>query len=737
MNRPLLWVGVCTFLAAVGTIAFAQAPDQAQRPTFQVSVNYVDVDVTVTDAQGNFVTGLTRDDFQLLEDGKPQKIDTFSFVELPVERPSRFLALGRPIQADVRSNRDASSGRVYIIVLDDLNVSAMRTAIVRRSAREFVDKYFGPHDIAAVVSTSGNKELSQEFTNDPAMLLKAIDRFIGQRLRPAELERLDDYFQSQLLSGLDAPAQTEQEAQNGATVPNLLTRMQSFDPSNLERGQRAIGVLNTLRNLAAFLEGVRGRRKALLWFSEGIDYPMAEVFSSQSGTEITQATKDVINAAAHANVNFFALDPRGLIGMTTDLIGDSRAGAPDTAGNDPTKPAGTPFSGTQALLNEMRLTQDSLRTLAEGTGGFAAVDTNVFADAFSRIVDTNSRYYLLGYTAPNHPRDGRFHRIEVRVNRPGVKAVARRGYPSPSGRTAEERRRDEMNRRALENRKGGSADTSAELRLALNNPVQQAGLTLAVQAIPLKNTPKEAAVALTVEIDGKDFEFAQQPNSLFANSLELSFFTLTDEGKAQRGTRSALNIAVRPETYQRMKALGIRYNARMPLAPGRYQLRVGARDPLTGKAGTVFYDVVVPDFSKPPLTVSGLLLSSTGALQMFTAQHDPMSEKLLGGGPPTTRREFGQNETLAWMTEIYDNMPADRSRRIDVRASLIGENGQVGYSSNNLIANGGANGWTTFGYTGQIPLNLVQPGRYVLRLQATPSDGGNPATTETMITVKN
>ena len=126
-------------------------------------------------------------------------------------------------------------------------------------------------------------------------------------------------------------------------MPNLLTQIQSFDPSNLERGQRAVGVLNTMRSLAEFLEGVRGRRKALLWFSEGIDYPMAEVFDSPSGSEINHATREAINAAARANVNFFALDPRGLIGMTTDFIDMTRAGAPDVMGTDPrSQPARPP-----------------------------------------------------------------------------------------------------------------------------------------------------------------------------------------------------------------------------------------------------------------------------------------------------------------------------------------------------------------------------------------------------------
>ena len=145
--------------------------------------------------------------------------------------------------------------------------------------------------------------------------------------------------------------------------------------------------------------------------------------------------------------------------------------------------------------------------------------------------------------------------------------------------------------------------------------MQQPGLTLSVQAVPFKAGAKEASVAVAVELQGSELEFAQQPNGLFADTLEISFFALNEDGRAQRGTRAALNLAVRPDTYQRVKALGIRFNSRTTMAAGRYQLRVGARDPLSGKAGTVFYDVLVPDFTKEPLMMSGLLVSSLPAVR--------------------------------------------------------------------------------------------------------------------------
>jgi VWFA-related protein len=728
-------------LAVIGALPVsgpARAQQPAQQPTFKVSVNVVDVDVTVQDAQGNFVTGLAAEDFEVFEDGKPQAIQTFSLIELPVEKRTSLIFGGRPVPADVRSNRDVESGRVYIIVLDDLNVAPLRTGIVRRHARDFIERHFGPHDLAAVVVTSGRKDAAQEFTNDPALLLRAIDHFFGQRLQSAEMQRIDDYYTNQLLSGLNDTVAKDNDPNQTTTVLNPITRNQSFDPSNLERGQRAVGVLNTLESLAEYLEGVRGRRKALLWFSEGIDYPMADAFSSQSGNEIIQATRDAVNAAARANVNVYALDPRGLMGMTTDLVDNMKSGAPDVMGTDPNKPVGTPYSGTQALLGEMRLTQDSLRTLADGTGGFAAVDTNSFGEAFTRIIEANSRYYLLGYTPPPHPRDGRFHRIEVRVKRPGLTAIARRGYPSSSGATREERRLEALNRWARDRRTGGENDTSPELRLSLNSAVQQSGLTLSVQAVPFKGV-KQPDVALTVELDGHALEFAPQANGLLTDTVEMSYFALNDDGRPQRGTRAALNLAVKPETYKRLKALGLRLNSRTPMAPGRYQLRVGARDPQTGRTGTVFADVTVPDFASRPLMLSGLLLASAEGQAVLTAQRDPVAEKLLGAAP-TTQREFNQTDTLAWLTEIYDNGRNTQPRRFDVSARLISEDGRDVFAARDVLSNGDAGArWSSFGYTGRIPLTDIAPGRYLLRIEVqdrSRKDADATQAAQTVVTVR-
>jgi len=120
--------------------------------------------------------------------------------------------------------------------------------------------------------------------------------------------------------------------------------------------------------------------------------------------------------------------------------------------------------GVFALQDELRLSQDSLRGLAEETGGFASVSSNDFSSAFRRIVDVNSTYYVLGYYSTNEKRDGRYRKIEVKLSRPGLDVNARKGYVAPRGKAP--------GSKTIE----ASAGTSKELREALNSPLQESGL---------------------------------------------------------------------------------------------------------------------------------------------------------------------------------------------------------------------------------------------------------------------
>jgi len=726
----------------------AQAPPQPVQPpaqappsvTFQTEVNYVDVDAIVTDSQGNFVSGLAREDFDVFEDGKPQKIDTFSTVNIPVERRDRFLFQDKPVTSDVKSNREIFAGRVYVIVLDDFDISPMRSGQTKKAAREFVEKYLGANDVAAVVYTSGRTDAVQEFTGDPQLLLAAIDKFVGKRLRAQSLDRIDQYYNHLAVEQnmTDDPSSTTDDSGTSITAVGKATDM--ADPTDFERGYRARGVLNTIKNLADFLTSVRGRRKAMVMLSEGIDYPMLDVFGSQNATDVLRAVQDAISAAAKANVNIFTIDPRGLVGMTTEWIEMEGSYAPQMLGSGVQSSVSgatlVPFNGQQDLLTEMRMSQDSLRVLADNTGGFASLNRNSFGDAFDRIVKANSEYYVLGYYPPTHPRDGKFHKIEVKMKRQGLKVAARKGYASPRGKTPEERQRDEEAQRAREAKAGGANNTSPALREVLNSPMQQGGLTFSVQAAPFKGTEKDrSSIALAMEFDGAPFQFTQQ-QGIYSDKLELSFFSVSEQGKPQQGTRSELNLTLRPETYQRVKASGVRLSQRISLPPGRYQMRIGGRESNAGVLGAVFYDLQVPDFSKEPLMMSGVLIASPSTERTPTAQPDPVVGKLLPGAA-TSQRDFLQTDTLALLAEIYDNSQSQQQRQIDTIVHLIGETGQDAFAAHDTLTNGGdTKKWDVYAYAREVPLQGIAPGRYLLRVEAqVRGNNGAKSARETLITI--
>lgn len=733
MNRRAFGVVGFALLGIWAAVCLSpQVTAQAPAVTFQSEITYVDVDVSITDAQGNLVANLTKDDFEVFEDGRPQKIEMFSHVDIPTERIDRFLIGDRPVTSDMRSNRRQFDGRVYLIVLDDLDISPFRTATVKKTAREFVERHFGANDMAAVAYTSGRSDANQEFTNDRTLLLAAIDKFVGRRIRSAAVEVLERHYMRQMKEGLgdEEPVQDTGNRKPGSGIANSAA---PFDIRDVEREQRTMAVLDTLKTLGELMSSVRGRRKAVLLFSEGVEMPMSELLGSvHTATDVVGAIKDAITAAARSNVSFFTLDPRGLTGLIMENI--------DVAGSASQESSVGAFgslNAQQALLTEMKVSQDSLRSLAEQTGGFAAVNTNDFGTAFSRLVNANSRYYVLGYYPPTHPQDGRFHKIDVRVKQPGLNVSARKGYASPHRRTATEKKRDEEARARREAARGGSGTTSTELRDVLNAPMQQGGLALSLQAAPFRDAKNDATVALAIEFDGDRFPFPEK-DGLFANKLELTYFGINRDGRAQRTTRSEFNLNLRPETYQRVKAKGLRVNSRISLAPGRYQVRVGARESATGSVGSVFYDLEVPDFRKEPLTISGLLLTAPSANDAMTALSDAAATNLLPG-PATSRRTFLRSDTLTVFAEIYDNLSPNRARQIDTSVTLLSEQGQNVFSARDVVANGGNNAknWTAFAITRAIPLSTIAPGRYLLHVdaQVRGSKDMAPASRETLITV--
>lgn len=665
-------------VVAAVAIQAQQAPPQPQPPaqqqtappTFRVEVNYVEVDATVTDAAGNPVSTLTADDFEVLEDGKPQKLTTFALVNIPVERADRPLFAAEPIEPDVVSNA-RTNGRVYLIVLDDLHIHPMRTARVKAAARRFIERHFGTNDLAAIVYTSGRSDAGQEFTNSRRLLLASIDRFMGRKMRSATLDRLDQYRNT-----------PESAREAGRAIE---------DPNSSERGYNARNTLESIDKLAQFLAGVRGRRKAMLLISEGIDYDIHDVFNNRDATTILSDTRDAIGAATRANVSIYAIDPRGLTAMGDEGI------EVDSFPEDPT----TGITST-SMLDELRLSQDSLRTLSDETGGFAAVNRNDFDGAFERVVRDNSTYYVLGYYPANDRRDGRFRKIEVRVKRPGLQVRSRKGYQAPRGRAPETRASD-------------GAGASTAMRDAMNSPLPMAGVGMSVYAAPFKGAAPNATVAIAVELAAGEFKYTEKDGT-FANDLEIGFTALDSKGKAHMGDRNTINLALKPETLARVKARGFRVTSQMELPPGRYQLRVATAEG-GGNAGSVLYDLDVPDFYKAPLTMSGVAITSASAGQTPTARSkDPLRDFL--PGPPTAAREFQRGDELALFAEFYENAPGAPSHKLEIATTVRAEDGRVVLQNqeerSSTELQGGRGG---YGFATRIPLADFAPGTYVIHVE--------------------
>lgn len=651
-----------------------QTASQPPQPpvTFRVEVNYVEVDAIVTDQQGNFVRDLKQGDFQVLEDGKPQKVSIFSLVDIPVERAERPLFAPEAIEPDVRTNEREISGRLYVLLLDDLHTHALRSQLVKNAARRFITQHMGANDIAAIVYASGRTDAGQEFTNSKRALLASVDKFMGRKVGSATLGRIEEYYR------------TRDQRQPGDPIN---------DPSDFERGYQARVTLGTLKGVAEWMSGIRGRRKTLLFVSEGIDYDIYDIFNARYASTVLDEARDAIAAATRANVSVYAIDPRGLTAMGDEII--ELSGLPE----DPTLGL-----GPQSLQSELRLSQDSLRVLADETGGFAVVNRNDFATSFDRIVQESSSYYVLGYYPSNERRDGRFRKIEVRLTRPGLRVRARKGYVAPRGRTPEPPRAD------------ATAETSAAVRDALNSPLPISGLTIRASATAVKSAAPNAAVILTMQVDGTDLTFSERDGRFF-DVLELSYFAADHNGKIRGGDRSELKLELKPETYKAVTQNGIRVVSKVELPPGRYQFRIGARETGAGRVGTVHYDLEVPDFSKSELSMSGLLLTSANALATPTARIDPLAKELLPG-PPSVMREFSAGDTLGVFAEVYDNA-ASTPHRVDITTMVRADEGRVVFKTEEARESAelkGARGG--YGHVAKIPLRDLSPGLYVLRVEA-------------------
>ena len=418
------------------------------------------------------------------------------------------------------------------------------------------------------------------------------------------------------------------------------------------------------------------------------------MFSDQitEAQSVLDATRDMIAAATRANVAVYAVDPRGLGAEFQDM--SSIQSFPDDT---------TLGLGMSAIFNEVRLSQDSLRVMGDETGGFAVVNQNNFRDAFQRIVDDNSSYYVMGYYSSNDRRDGRFRKIEVRLpDRPGLVVRARKGYVAPRGK-------------APEAPKTAANGPSPELKDAIESPLPLTGLPLALAAAVFKGPAPKGSVVISTFIAGNMLPLTES-GGMMKNDLEVLGVATDDKGKSFSTERATVNLNMKPDTAKRVAATGFRVIQSIDLNPGRYNLRVAVREANSRKSGSVTFDLEVPDFSKAPLTMSDIALTSALSGAAPTVRPKDPLEKMLPG-PLSSYREFPPIDEIALFAEIYDNIK--QPHKVQITATAKAEGGQTvfqsqeDHDSSELAGSAGGYGFQT-----RMPLKDFAPGLYVLRVEA-------------------
>jgi VWFA-related protein len=650
-------------------------------PRFATETRLVVVDAVVTDAHGQLVRDLRRDDFEVSENGKSQSISSFMAVDIPIEAP-------RPVRddaprTDLTSNFMAQNARIYVFVLDDMHTRMDHSERVRRMATEFISR-LGPGDYAAVLSTTALGGATQEFTRDPRLLADAIAKFQGQR---HVMARSRSPFQGRDVTVDPLSSETR----------DRLTTDAPGQGTGADGKQQALRLLDVIKSVADALRGVRDRRKTIVLFGEGVDFELGEPFEDypESGgivqypvdnvdAGVRLAMQQMVTAALMSHVVVYAVDPRGV----------TRFGEEGYLGADP-----------DVLAERASLGRESLERICEVTGGRAVVKTDDFGGAVDQIVRETSSYYLLSYTPDASSADRGFRKLLVRVKRPGLTVRARPGY-WPDGR-----------------REAGQAvPASPRIRESLGAVLPDASLPLSAVFVPVRLPDAGGAVVVavvSVELTGVP---GGQPGDRIRDTVKLAMIAVDSDGKRRASIERVHQFSLRRGS--RRGPMRFQLLEEMPVPPGRYQFRVAVESERAAKAGSVFTDVVVPDFNKPTLTASGWFFAYVGPSPLPTATGTSSLSSL--PVTPTAARVFGVEERVELLTRLSRGKLSAGPALVEV--GITTRAGHQAWTHQEIVRDGRllrAGGY--FDYRVELPLASIGGGRYMVSLKV--SEPGTPAET--------
>jgi VWFA-related protein len=581
----------------------AVLPSQQQTDyVFHAESDLVLVNVTVRDKNGKFVPGLKPENFTILEDNKPQKIVSFDVedvdnvpaLDVAQAKPLPQASSGEASPAPATANAtDQFKDRRLIVLFFDL--SAMEPDEIDHavaSAEHYVDTQMLPADLVSIVSLGSSLLVNQDFTTDHALLKKQLDEFStgsGQG------------FEEGTTGTTEGTPDTGQPFTADDTEYNIF---------NTDRR------LEALRSVAEKLSHVQ-QKKSLIYFSSGMD---------RTGIENQSELRAAVNAAVRSNLAIYTMDMRGL----QALVAGGEAQNASLRGV-------SAYSGQATLnaLNSNFTTQETLVTLASDTGGRAFLDSNDFSKIFTGVQQDTSTYYLLGYHSTNPARDGRYRRIVVKSNLPGVKIDYRRGYYAPAD---------------YQHSTQDDKERQLEEELASDLPATDFPLYLGVAYFRLEGN--KFFVPISLVVPGSQIPFVRSSDRDKA-TLDVIGIVLDNERHPLNRIRDTVKLAVSTSTEVQKK--NVQYDTGMSLLSGKYHLKFVVRENQTGRMGSFETDIEVPELKALPLKMSSVVLANQ--TQTAKVKTGSSLNPLVHDGSeiiPNITHVFSATQHLLLYYEVYD-----------------------------------------------------------------------------------
>jgi VWFA-related protein len=624
MDWPITRVGLATQALAValalalldvGVLSQATSSDY----TFRSKTELVLVNVTVRDRSGNPVRDLKREDFTVLEDNKPQQVVSFD-----LENTDAVLSTATTEAPLLRTTKPGGADAVQAIAIRPLkdrrlivlffDLSSMQPDEIDRAttaAQNYVDKQMVAADLVAVVSLGSTLSVNQDFTSDRRLLKKILQGFnlgAGQGFEEG------------------SAGTTESTAETGQSFTIDDTEYNIF---NTDRR------LQALRSIADKLSRIE-EKKSLIYFSSGMD---------RTGIENQSQLRSATNAAVRANMAIYTMDIRGL-----------QALVPGGEAQNASLRGTSPYSGRSvaSAFDSNATTQETLVTLAGDTGGKAFLDSNDFGKVFTGVQQDSSVYYLLGYHSSNAARDGRFRRITVRINRPGLKIDFRRGYYAPAD--FQHSRQDDRER---------------QLDEELASDLSTTDLPIYLSTAYFRIGDRKFYTPVSIVVSGSQIPFTRN-NDQDRATLDI-LGVVTDSDKRPVGQiRDTVKLAL--NTSQLVQRKNVQYNSGFVLPPGKFHLKFVARENQSGRLGSFETDLMVPDLKAIPVKMSSVVLAS----QLQEIGKRKSENPLIRDGSeviPSVTHVFSADQHLYFYYEVYDpahptataNAPANNRNAPSIR----------------------------------------------------------------------